>query len=145
MKARIVSMTIVVLASMGVMEASTAGSLGSSRHHPGGASISVVGTWQLVWPEKEAREREIKLITPTHFTWTTWNTETHHVLASGGGPYTLVGRNYCEQLSFAQGEVEAVAGAVLCFDVHVKGDTLLQLGPLSADGSRSREVWKRLK
>lgn len=108
-------------------------------------SRAILGTWQLVWPEKPADERELKLITPTHFSWTTWKPSTHQVLATGGGPYTLVGSDYCEQVSFALGGVENVAGQVLCFEVQVKGDTLLQIGPRGPDGGRSREVWKRVR
>ena len=112
---------------------------------PALAGPSIQGAWELVWPEKGAHERQIKLITPTHFTWTDWDTESHRVLGCGGGGYTLVGNSYCEQLLFAQGGIEEQAGFVLCFRVEVRGDTLLQLGPPDADGARSREVWKRLR
>jgi hypothetical protein len=106
---------------------------------------AIIGTWQLVWPETADHEREIKLITPTHFTWTTWNTTTHEVLATGGGPWTLVGSNYCEQLLFAKGAIESRAGQVLCFDLQVKGDTLIQVGQGGSPGSFVREIWRRLR
>ncbi len=109
------------------------------------ARPAVQGAWELVWPEKTGHERQIKLITPTHFTWTCWDTETRLVLASGGGGYTLVGDGYCEQLLFAQGYAEHLGGQVLCFQVKVKGDTLFQLSPPGEDGMRSREVWKRIR
>jgi hypothetical protein len=120
------------------------GAAAVQRKAPAPSGPSILGAWELVWPEKGAHERQIKLITPTHFTWTHWDTESHRVMASGGGGYTLVGNSYCEQLLFAQGDVEALGGLVLCFEVKVRGDTLLQLGPRADEGGRSREVWKRL-
>lgn len=110
------------------------------------AANAILGTWQLAWPETRAHERELKLITPTHFTWTTWNVETHEVLATGGGPYTLVSGDYCEQIAFARGQIESAKGNVLCFKVEVRGDSLIQTGrhPRN-DGSVSREVWTRVR
>ena len=103
------------------------------------------GAWVLAWPEKPEHEREVKLITPHHFSWTTWDTRTHEVLASAGGAWTLAGSDYCEQLSFAQGGMAGMGGKVMCFEVRVSGDTLVQMGHASEDGSRSREIWKRLR
>ena len=110
------------------------------------AANAILGTWQLAWPETRAHERELKLITPTHFTWTTWNVETYEVLATGGGPWTLVKGDYCEQISFARGQIESAKGNVLCFHVEVRGDSLIQTGrhPRS-DGSTSREIWTRVR
>jgi len=110
------------------------------------AANAILGTWELAWPETRAHERELKLITPTHFTWTTWNVETHEVLATGGGPYTLVSGDYCEQISFARGQIESAAGNVLCYNVQVRSDSLIQTGrhPRN-DGSVSREVWTRVR
>lgn len=107
---------------------------------------AILGTWQLAWPEMRAQEREIKLITATHFTWTTWNVETHEVLATGGGPYTLASGDYCEQIAFARGQIESAKGNVLCFHVEVRGDSLIQTGrhPRN-DGSMLREVWTRMR
>ncbi|MCC6650755.1 MAG: hypothetical protein IT348_06365 [Candidatus Eisenbacteria bacterium] len=141
------AMVLLLLASLSLAGSPVEAAAGRAPVNARAQALSraILGTWQLVWPEVPADERELKLITPTHFTWTTWKTTTHQVLATGGGPYTLVGSDYCEQVSFALGGVENVAGQVLCFEVQVKGDTLLQIGPRGPDGGRSREVWKRVR
>lgn len=115
------------------------------RAQPALSPKAILGTWQLVWPEMAEHERELKLITPTHFTWTTWNTETHEVLATGGGPWTLVRSDYCEQLSFAKGAIAERAGQVLCFDLTVHGDSLIQVGQGGTPSSFVREVWRRVR
>ena len=117
-----------------------------NRHH-GSVSLAnaVQGTWEQVWPQLADHERAVKLINATHFSWTHWDTGTHHVIATAGGPYTLVGQDYCEQLLFAQGGVESASGRVLSFRVQVKGDSLIQLAPAASDGARSREIWRRLR
>ncbi len=123
-------------------------STNATRRAGSGSALSreILGAWQLVWPQTRAGEREIKLITPTHFTWTTWNTGTHEVLATGGGPYTLVGNDYCEQLAFAKGDIESAKGRVLCFQLRVSGDSLFQSGKHPFEESRMlQEVWVRVK
>ena len=67
------------------------------------------------------------------------------MIATAGGPYTLVWQDDGEPLLFAQGGVESAAGRVLCFGVHVKGECPIPLGPAASDGSRLREIWRRLR
>lgn len=103
----------------------------------------IQGAWELVWPEPGPHQREIKLITATHFTWTSWDTGTRQVLGSGGGPYVLHGDTYQEQLLFASGGAESIAGTVQAFHVQVKGDSLFQFRPPGQ--GEGREIWRRLR
>ena len=104
----------------------------------------MLGAWEIVWPSV-APQREIKLITPTHFSWTTFDPATHHVSATGGGAHTLLDGVYCEQVDFALGGIESAAGQVLCFRVEIHGDSLVQSRAPGADGMSIREVWRRLR
>lgn len=107
---------------------------------------AIEGAWELVWPAHAEGRRQIKLITPAHFSWSTYDTRTHDVMGSAGGTCTLVGDKYCEQLDFVLGSMTPHAGRVLCFRLEVHGDTLLQVGDgVSAFDDGPREVWRRLR
>ncbi len=105
----------------------------------------ISGAWELVWPEMGPGEREVKLIVGHHFSWSTYRPESHEALASGGGTWSLVGAQYCEQLLHADGGAEPLRGRIMCFDVEVHGDTLVQVYQPDGNGMRTREVWKRLR
>lgn len=116
------------------------------RHQPVGRSPysrTILGAWELAWPEPAPGTREVKLITGSHFSWTTWNVQTHAPLASGGGPYVLEGKSYKEQLLFASGGASEIAGTVQSFHVRVMGDTLYQSRPPGND--EGKEVWRRMR
>lgn len=106
------------------------------------APPDIQGTWELAWPDLGPQLRQIKLITDTHFMWVTYDAEARVALASAGGPCVQDGGSYREQLDFAYGHAEGLAGTVQSFRVTVSGDTLFQAGELTS-GGLLREVWLR--
>lgn len=142
MKLRMLSHVVLVTLSVVAVAAAAPKPMKRARVTP----TAIVGAWELVWPARGEHRRQIKLITPTRFSWSTYDTQTHEISGSAGGTCTLVGDKYCEQLDFVFGGMEPFAGQVLCFRLEVHGDTLLQVG--SGDSrydESSREVWRRLR
>jgi hypothetical protein len=76
------------------------------------APPDIQGAWELAWPDLGPQLRQIKLITDTHFMWVTYDAEARVALASAGGPFVQDGDSYREQLDFAYGHAEALAGTV---------------------------------
>lgn len=74
----------------------------------------LVGTWELVsykyGKETEFTDmtdlmKEIKLITPTHFSWTSYDEQ--EVIGSGGGTYTYQDGRYIEKIDFSTRKEQA--------------------------------------
>src|SRR5690606_17279755 len=72
---------------------------------------SVEGSWQLIsridhaggdtaWTELPDNIIYQKHITPTHFTWISYNTEEDVMSGAGGGTYTYIGDIYVEDIHF---------------------------------------------
>ena len=106
------------------------------------APPDIQGTWELAWPEIGPQLRELKHITPTHFTWVTYDTDARTAVTCGGGRYFLVGDSYSEHIEFALGPVSSLVGTLQVFRVTVSGDTLTQTGELT-NGRMIRERWVR--
>ncbi len=128
---------IAVTAALTLGVTSCAGTRGMRSSPP-----DIQGTWQLTWPPMDPKFRELKHITPTHFTWITYDVESHELVAGGGGPYFLVGDTYNERIDFAHGLASELVGTLQTFRVTVQGDTLLQTGTMT-NGGELRELWVR--
>jgi hypothetical protein len=140
-RSRVAVLTAAALALCAVCLPANAASGSRARHH---RPPAIQGAWELVFPEPAAHQREVKLITRTHFSWTAWDTQSHAPLGSGGGSYALDGDAYHEQLLFASGGAEGIAGTVQSFHVWLKGDSLFQ-SRAPRGGGGPLEIWKRLR
>ena len=118
-----------------------------------GKPLSHIGTWRLAsfkygdtnqWSEVPRDQKRIKLITPTHFTWVAYETDSGKVLSVAGGSYTLGGSNYVETIDYAGEGMTDYLGKKQSFTIQLDADTLRQSGKLS-DGLKIEEVWQRLK
>lgn len=102
-----------------------------------------LGAWELLGAG--VGTREVKLITASRFSWTTWDTATHRMLSCGGGAREVHGDHGIERLDYSRGPlVDSLATVPLEFRVEVRGDTLIQRG---VEGGRMpwlREVWLRI-
>lgn len=114
---------------------------------------SYLGTWQLAsfkygtnqpgFTDFPERQRRIKLITETHFTWVQFDATTRKVNASAGGTYSLNGNTYTESIDFGLG-MDTFSGEKHAFTIRVEGDKFFLSGSL-ADGLKIEEVWERVK
>ena len=111
------------------------------------------GTWECVsyksgeetrFSEFPKNEKHIKLITPTHFTWVTYDVDKKKALSTAGGTYSLEGDSYKEQIEFAGEGVEELAGKEQSFKIKVEGNKWSLSGVLSS-GVKIEEVWKRVQ
>jgi len=109
------------------------------------ARPALYGAWELVGPDLAPGTREVKLITPHRFSWTTWDVATHEVLAAGGGTSVVHGRAYVETLEYSKGGTEGLVGQTLRFEVAINGDTMLQRGVEGGALPELREVWRRVQ
>jgi len=74
-------------------------------------NISLEGTWQLIkeihhiygeteWEDTPENLIYMKHITPTHFTWVSYDKSTETLIGTGGGTYTFDGDKYTEYIDF---------------------------------------------
>jgi hypothetical protein len=107
----------------------------------------LVGTWNCVLkdrPEQFKDVMHIKHITPTHWTWVTYDAKEMKVMATAGGTWTLEGANYKEKCAFSGIGYEHLRGKEFAYTLKFDGD---ELSMKSAPGTAIDvdEVWKRMK
>lgn len=96
----------------------------------------IIGTWQLVYGEiKEgdsvqikdlSRTKFIKIINKDHFAFFNQIENKEEGFYSGGGTYSLKGKDYTEKLKYIS--LNSLRGEEFHFTVEFKGDTLIQSG-----------------
>jgi hypothetical protein len=94
------------------------------------ATNPLIGTWM----EQTDALREIKLITPTHFSFIVFDAKADTFMYAGIGTYTLEKGKYVENLQVANFKT---ASTRIPFDYRVEGDKFHQQGSLTmADGTK---------
>lgn len=94
------------------------------------ATNQLVGTWM----EQTAALREIKLITPTHFSFIVFDAKADTFMYAGIGTYTIEKGKYIENLQVANFKTTTTR---LPFDYRVEGNKFHQQGSLTmADGTK---------
>jgi hypothetical protein len=124
----------------------TAGGVGTDPAE-GGIRKGLVGTWNSVLKNRPERFKDvmhIKHITPTHWTWVTYDAKEMKVMATAGGTWTLAADNYKEKCEFSGTGYEHLRGKEFAYILKFDGDELLIK---SARGTAIEvdEVWRRMK
>jgi hypothetical protein len=106
-----------------------------------------VGTWQnisLKPPPQFPDLRSIKHITPTHWTWVTYDSKKEIVFAMAGGTWTLEGNRYTEKCEFFSPGNEGLKDLESTFILKYEGE---ELSIKSAPGTKIDvdETWRRIK
>jgi hypothetical protein len=121
---------------------------------------SPIGTWRIASATytnaqmkresvDQSQHHELKIITPTHFMWITYepdkvNPGKEAFGGAGGGRYTLNGIKYVESLEYASWE--GYESNITDFSLRVEGDKMYQMGALSnQEGEKTiiEEEWQR--
>ena len=102
----------------------------------------IVGTWEVVTPELPEGIRDLKHITPTHFTWVMYSKDEMRPVGTAGGTWSLAGDQYTERCEFASQGWEHLRGKEATFTVKIEDGRLSQTGVLET-GFKVDEVWKR--
>jgi hypothetical protein len=102
----------------------------------------LVGTWEVVTPEIRKGFRDLKHITPTHFTWIIYSEEEMAPYATAGGTWSLEGNQYRERCEFSTKAHAHLRGKEATLTVKIDGDKLFLEGVLDT-GFKINEVWKR--
>jgi hypothetical protein len=109
-----------------------------------GRNTSLVGTWERL-DEQAPQYRHVKMLTPTHFVWVSYDRSNGVVVAMGGGTYDFDGRVYIEHLLFGNEALPAgLVGEDQFFTAKIAGDTWRHEGTLS-NGFHVSEVWSRVE
>jgi hypothetical protein len=111
-----------------------------------------VGTWRIVSATYGGQEFDVsrlgvtlKHITPTQFTWLSYDKETGKISRAGGGKYTLEGTSCKESIQYGFGDdYEVIKDKEQSLQIKVDGDKLYSKGKLS-NGREISEVWERVK
>jgi hypothetical protein len=128
----------------------------------------LLGSWRLVsylpdegdsskWQQNASNILYQKHITPTHFTWFKYDTETDQLLGIGGGKYKLANDVYTENIDFFLPVGSSELGQSIPFSVDFEGDTWHHVGyarnmiideetglPVHSDSSKIDEKWERV-
>jgi hypothetical protein len=100
---------------------------------------SLEGSWELSeyinhpaggteWEDYGAEIIYQKHITPTHFTWFKYNTETDNLEGAGGGTYKFDGSVYTENIHFYHPPGSSLLGQAIPFDVKFEKDIWFHTG-----------------
>lgn len=90
--------------------------------------------------ESDIENPQTKIFTPSHFAFG-YQTEDGKDVVAGGGWYELHGNTYTEHVQYHTDP--NYVGEALTFTVRVRGDTLVQSGPIGE--GQLREVYVRVK
>jgi hypothetical protein len=129
---------------------------------------SLVGTWERVsyvdsdisdtaWVDQNPKIIFLKHLTPTHFTWLSFNTETEELNGTGGGTYQYDGTTYTEDIMYFYPTGSSIQGQTIPFTVdfvngnwhHVGYFQNTEYDPemveiIRTDTSLIEEMWKRV-
>lgn len=85
----------------------------------------------------------IKLVTPTHFTWVTYDRDRQAVLATAGGAWSFRDGHYVEFCDFASNSHQHLRGKTLTFTIDLVGD---RWGIKGVPGSEIEvdDIWMRI-
>ncbi len=130
---------------------------------------AVEGSWQLVsyidhargdtaWSEYPDNIIYQKHITPTHFTWLRYDTETDRTTGTGGGTYTHIGELYVEDIHFFYPPGTDIIGQSIPFLVNIKDGKWHHTGysknmefdaetgeMVVTDSTKIEEIWERVE
>lgn len=101
--------------------------------------VSLEGSWKIVaqidhdsgqtdWEDFGSGLIYQKHLTPTHFTWFSYNPEDDVLEGAGGGSYTLEGNTYTEHIEFFHPADAGYVGQSIVFTAEVDGDTWIHRG-----------------
>lgn len=126
----------------------------STLTHTADAKGKLAGSWRIAsykygdmakfvnWP---ANQIMLKHVTPTHFTWVTYDAKTGAVTRMGGGTYSWNGNIYRENLQYGLGaDVKGLVGKPQIFTGKVTETRWNHSGTLS-QGEKIEEIWERVK
>jgi len=104
----------------------------------------LVGTWEYANGDLPGNLRHIKHLTPTHFTWVTYDREEMAPVAAAGGTWSIRGGDYREQIEFATEGHKHLRGRDIPIAVRVEGDKWF-LKSTPDTGFHVDDVWVRQK
>jgi hypothetical protein len=103
------------------------------------------GTWECVsFPEWPKEIMHIKHVTPTHYTWVTFDRETNSILSTSGGKWSIKDDKYTEVCEFASDSHQHLRAKTFTFAIKVAGDKW-DLSGVPGTEIEVNEVWKRMK
>jgi hypothetical protein len=129
----------------------------------------VEGSWQLVsyidhargdtsWSQYPDNIIYQKHITPTHFTWLSYDKETDRTTGTGGGTYTHIGELYVEDINFFYPPGSDILGQSIPFTVRMKDGKWYHTGysknmefdaetgeMIIVDSTKIEEIWERVE
>jgi hypothetical protein len=116
-----------------------------SSPDPGRLKRELPGTWECVSVADLPRQiSHIKHITPTHYTWVTYDRDRNAILAVSGGTWTLKEGKYEEACEFASDSHPHLRGKTNDFTTNLAGDKW-DLKGVPGTEINVDEVWARMK
>jgi len=103
------------------------------------------GTWECVSFQEAPKEiLHIKHITPTHYTWVTYDRQMNAILATSGGTWSFKDGKYVEACEFASDSHQHLRGKTFTFTINVARDKW-DLRGVPGTEIEVDEVWSRMK
>ena len=103
------------------------------------------GTWECAsFPEWPKEILHIKHVTPTHYTWVTYDRGNNSIMATSGGTWSIKDDKYTETCEFASDTHQHLRGKTFTFAIKVAGDKWDLMGVPGTE-IEVNEVWKRMK
>jgi hypothetical protein len=103
------------------------------------------GTWECVsFPDNPKEMLHIKHLTPTHYTWVTYDRQANAILATSGGTWSFKDDKYVEACEFASDSHQHLRGKTYTYTINVARNKWDLKG---VDGTEIAvdEVWSKMK
>jgi hypothetical protein len=105
----------------------------------------LLGTWDEVFrPGVPKAIRTVKHVTPTHWTWVTYDRDNKRVLAAGGGTWSLRNGEYVEDCDFTTDNLPQLRKGSFPLEFRIDGDRWIVKGGFNRV-IRDDQTWTRLK
>lgn len=148
-----------------ILATACTGDKGAEKETP---PSSLVGTWELVsyisdssggkeWIDHPSYILYQKHLTPTHFTWFSYDKNNKQLLGMGGGTYTYDGKKYVESIEFFLPATSSILGQNINFTAEFEGGMWHHTGyvknnefdvetaeVVEVDSSRIEEKWRKV-
>jgi len=115
------------------------------KHNPEQLKPDLLGTWDCVMaPAVPDSVRHIKHVTPTHYTWVTYDATNGRILATSGGTCSVKGDQYDEVCEFSSDTHRHLRAKTYGYKLKIKDDKWDLQGMPDSDIDVD-EVWNRVK
>lgn len=130
-------------AAVALMMAATAAAAPARDYEGERLRMALVGTWENASANLPPGLRQVKHVTPTHYTWVMYDTASMAPVSMAGGTWTVENGRFKQKCDYAGPGAEHERGTELVFMARVDAGKWSHAGILP-NGVKVYELWTRV-